>query len=109
MTVREKIQMFINGKLAIKVEPHEVENYKLRMFIKRAFPNGLVVPNSFNSKTYFIESNLNNNNGNTSVFYCWNSVKETKLDFITMDEFKMDCWGWFLDENGKQIVIQHEA
>lgn len=105
MDLKSKIEAFKNGKLALKVEPHDEENIKLKWFIKRAFPKGKVVPSSRSNKVYYIEANMENNNGALSVFYCWNDVLETKLQTITIDEFKMDSFHWFLDEYGRQIVI----
>lgn len=109
MDSRTKINKFIKGELALKVSSEHVKNYeKLKRFIKRAFPKSLVVPSQIFKEVYFIEANLNNNNGNMNPFYMWNKVSDTKLETISIDEFKMDCFGWFLDESGKQIVIPYE-
>lgn len=105
MDLRSKIEAFKNGKLALKVEPHDKENIILKWFIKRAFPKGLVVPRQSTSKIYYIEANMENKNGILSPFYYWNEVAETKLQIIRIDEFAMDTFFWFLDEYGRQIVI----
>jgi hypothetical protein len=109
MDARTKIDKFIKGELALKVSSEHNKNYeKLRRFIKRAFPKSLVYPSEYFKEVYFIEANLNNNNGNMNPFYIWEKKSETKLETITIDEFKMDCFGWFLDEKGQQIVIPYE-